>query len=274
MPQWYITAVNFTMKKYLFILSAIVLFAFSGCQKSAGDPVSQNYAVESAYTTLEVQDAFDVVVDEEATEITITVGERVLPYVVVKVVDNTLKIYLNTKDFFYGGEQKAIIPYNANLKQVILSGASEFRSQYGLEGEKVEVELSGASDFYCGIVADETDMNLSGASSIEGNVTASELDLELSGASDATLMGQVDKLDIGLSGASDIKKTVDGARYGLVCDQCEGTMSGSSNAYIHCDGRICVDLSGSSTLHYTGDGSSSGCSTTSGGSTISGPEHP
>ena len=151
---------------------------------------------------------------------------------------------------------------------------AEFRSQYGLEGEKVEVELSGASDFYCDIVADETDMNLSGASSIEGNVTASELDLELSGASDATLMGQVDKLDIGLSGASDIKKTVDGARYGLVCDQCEGTMSGSSNAYIHCDGRICVDLSGSSTLHYTGDGSSSGCSTTSGGSTISGPEHP
>lgn len=261
------------MKKYLFILSALVLFAFSSCEKFAGDPVSKDFSIEGTYTELEVSSAFDVTVSDAVSQITVTVGENVMPNVVVEKVDNTLKIYCKPLSIPVG-EMTVVLPYNADLTSVNLSGASEFHSEYGLEGQKVEVELSGAADFYCDVVADEIDMEASGASSINGNVTATDLDLELSGASNATLMGQVNKLDIELSGASDIKKTVEGGRYGLVCDQCEGSMSGSCNAYIHCDGRICVDLSGASTLHYTGDGISSGCSTTSGGSTISGPEHP
>ena len=274
MPRWYITGVCFKMKKYLFFLSALVLFAFSSCQKYAGNPITKDFYIEGSYTELQVEDAFDVTVSDDATQITITAGENVMPNVVVEIVDNTLKIYLKGWHINRGADMTVILPYNPDLTSVDLSGASEFHSEYGLEGQKVEVELSGAADFYCDVVADEIDMEASGASSINGNVTATDLDLELSGASNATLMGQVNKLDIELSGASDIKKTVEGGRYGLVCDQCEGSMSGSCNAYIHCDGRICVDLSGASTLHYTGDGISSGCSTTSGGSTISGPEHP
>ena len=110
-------------------------------------------------------------------------------------------------------------------------------------------------------------MDLSGASNIEGNVSATDFDIELSGASDATLKGQVTHLQINLSGASDIKETVNGNRYGLACDQCEGSISGSSNAYIHCDGVIKVSLSGASDLHFTGDAFTAD-SSTSGGSEI------
>lgn len=281
------------MKKYLFILSAIVLFAFSSCQKIAGDPITQDFNIEGPYTALEVHNAFEVTVSDAVDVVTITVGENVMPKVLVEVVDNTLTIRLKPRTNFFGGEMKAIIPYNANLTSVDMSGASEFHSEYGLEGEKVEVELSGASDFYCDIDADEVDIDLSGASNfygdilaakidmdlsgssdIEGDVTAEELELDLSGGSDATLEGQVEMLKIDLTGSSNIVKKVVGNRYALACDQCEGSMSGSSDAYIHCDDRICVNLSGSSHLHYTGSGTSSGCSTTSGGSTISGPENP
>lgn len=277
---------QFKMKKYLFVLSALVLFAFSGCQKFAGDPITKDFNVPGSYTELEVHNAFDVTVSDAVDVITITAGENVMPKVIVEVVDNTLKIYLKPITNVYGGELKAIIPYNANLTSVDLSGASEFRSEYGLEGQKVDVELSGASNFYCDIDADEVDisisgasnffgdiwadqidMDLSGGSNINGNVAANDLDLELSGASNAKLLGQVGMLKVDLTGASNIVKQIVENRYGLVCDQCEGSITGASNAYIHCDGNIRVSLSGASDLHYTGDANTTG-STTSGASNI------
>ena len=274
------------MKKHLIILSTLVLFAFSGCQKFAGDPITKDFSISSAYNALEVEDAFNVTVSEEATQVTITAGENIMPNVVVETVDSTLKIYLKGWHTNLGKDMIVILPYNFDLRSVDLSGASEFHSEYGLEGQKVEVELSGASDFYCDIDADEVDINLSGASNfigevladeiemdltgssnIKGYVEALDLDLELSGASDATLEGQVDMLMINLSGASNIKKTINGNRYGFACDQCEGTITGASNVYIHCDGTIKVNLSGASDLYFTGN-AFTGDSTTSGGSNI------
>ena len=274
------------MKKYLFVLSALVLFAFSSCQKFVGNPISKDFTVGS-YTELEVEDAFDVTVSDAVDAITVTVGEKLMPKVVVEVVENTLKIHfkgINHNN--YGTDLKVVIPYNADLTSVDLSGASEFHSEYGLEGEKVEVDLSGASDFYCDIDADEVDIDMSGASNFYGDILADEiemevsgssnikgyvevldLDLGMSGASDATLEGYVGTLKMELTGASNIKKTINGNRYGLVCDRCEGSMSGASDAYIHCDGTIKVDLSGASELHFTGSAFTAD-SSISGGSEI------
>ena len=274
------------MKKYLAILSVVVLFAFCSCSKFAGEPISKDFNISGTYTELEVEDAFEVTVSDVATQVTVTVGEKIMPNVVVETVENTLKIYLKGWHSNRGTDMTVILPYNADLTSVDLSGASEFNSEYGLEGNKVEVELSGASDFYCDIDADEVDIDLSGASDffgdiladeiemdltgsskIKGYVEALDLDLEMSGASEATFEGQVDMLKINLSGASDIKKTVDGNRYGFACDQCEGSVSGASNVYIHCDGTIKVNLSGASDLYFTGN-AFTGDSTTSGGSNI------
>ena len=286
MSRWYITAAIKKMKKHLIILSTLVLFAFSGCQKFAGDPITKDFSISGAYNALEVEDAFDVTVSDLATQVTITAGENIMPNVVVETVDSTLKIYLKGWHTNLGKEMTVILPYNFDLRSVDLSGASEFHSEYGLEGNKVEVELSGASEFYCDIDADEVDIDMSGASdffgdiladeiemdltgssNIKGYVEALDLDLELSGASDATLEGQVDMLMINLSGASNIKKTINGNRYGFACDQCEGTITGASNVYIHCDGTIKVNLSGASDLHFTGNAFTGDC-TTSGGSDI------
>lgn len=271
------------MKKHLIILSTLVLFAFCSCSKFAGEPVTKDFGIPGAYTALEVEDAFNVMVSETATQVTITAGENVMPNVVVETIENTLKIYLEGWHTNLGNDMTVILPYNFDLRSVDLSGASEFHSEYGLEGDKVEVELSGASDFYCDIDADEVDIDLSGASDFHGDILADEIEMDLtgsssikgyvealdlyldmSGSSDATLEGQVGKLKIDLNGASDIIKTINGNRYGLACNQCEGSMSGSSNVFIHCDGTIKVNLSGSSDLHYTGNASTTGCNTTGG----------
>ena len=267
------------MKKYWIILSTLVLFAFASCQKFAGNPVTKDFSIAGTYTELDVEDAFDVYVDTAATVVTVTAGEHVMPNVVVEINQNTLKIYLSGWHTNRGADMTVILPYNADLKDVDLSGASEFHSEFGLVGRKVNVELSGASEFYCDLDADEVDidlsgasdfagdvladkidMDLAGASSIKGDVMAHELDIDLSGSSNATLEGEVGLLKMDLAGASDIKKTVNGNRYGLACDRCEGSMSGASNAYIHCDGVIRVSLSGSSDLYYTGTAATTECS--------------
>lgn len=256
------------MKKSFVVLFALVLIVFCGCKKDAGNPIAKNFSIEGSYTILQVEDAFKVIVDDTATQITVTAGENVMPNVVVEKDSNTLKIYVKGTTNYNETDWTVILPYNADLKSVNLSGASEFHSEYGLEGNKVKVTLSGASDFNCGIDADKIEMSLSGSSIIKSNVASTDLNLGLSGASDATLKGQVETLKISLSGSSNIVKKIVGNRYALVCDRCEGSMSGSCDAYIHCDGTIKVNLSGSSNLHYTGNATTTG-SDTSGGSDIS-----
>ena len=236
------------MKKNLIVLSIIAMTAFCSCSEWAGDPITQKFSIDGTYTELEVEDAFDVVVSDTATMITITAGENVMPK--VRVVNNgdKLSIYLKGWASNRGKDMTVIIPYNPDLKKVDLSGASDFYSEFPLTGQNVEIELSGSS-------------------SVKGNVTASELELDMSGASDAMLTGQVSTLKLGLSGASSLKRSIVGSHYAFVCDNCEGSMSGSSDAYIHCDGSITVSLSGASDLYYTGSAVTRG-SSTSGSSNI------
>ena len=274
MPRWYITVAKPIMKKCFAALSVLVLFAFCGCNKIilSGNNITKEFSIEGPYTELRVENAFEVVVSDAVSQVTVTTDENVMPEVVVEKDGDKLKIHLKPLSVNFGSdlELKVVLPYNADLTSVELSGASEFHSEYGLSGDKVEVGLSGASEFHCDIEANEIDMDLSGASSVKGCIDASELDLDMSGASDAALRGQVTTLDIDLSGASSIEKTITGSsyqRYGFECDFCNGEMSGGSDAYIHCNMMIKVNLSGGSDLHYTGSAETTG-SATSGGSNI------
>ena len=249
------------MKKLLTALSAIALTALCGCSKFDGDPTTKEFPIGNTYTELDVRHAFDVTVSDEVSQVTVTAGDRIMPKVIVE--ERNGKLIIRLKELTTANsELKALIPYNPNLKEVDLSGASEFHSKHPIVAPSVSIDLSGASGLYADIEATEVDMDLSGASTIKGGILASsKLDLELSGSSDATLTGTVGTLDLELSGSSDLKKTTAEGKYGLICTRCEGDMSGASTAYLHCDGTIAVSLSGSSDLHYTGNASTSGCST-------------
>lgn len=255
------------MKKYLIVLSTLVLTVLNGCSKWDGDPITQEFSIDGTYTELNVADAFDVTVSDTVSQVIVTAGENIMPKVRVEKAGDKLRIYLKGWTVSHG-TMKVLLPYNPSLKCVDLSGASDFRSSFTITAPKVEIDLSGASDFYGDIEAYEVEMDISGSSSIEGRVTAiGELGLELSGSSNATLEGGAGTLVMDLSGSSTITRKVVGDRFALGCNGCVGSMSGSSDAYIHCDGSIKVSLSGASDLHYTGGASTSGCSA-SGGSNV------
>lgn len=237
------------MKKHLVLLSTLVLFTLSACSKFAGDIITQDFGTAGSYTAIEAENAFDVIVNDAVNSISVIAGEHMMPKTVVEVVDNTLKIRIKGLLTNYDAAPKVIIPYNADLRKVTLSGACDFHSDHALTGTKVEVDLSGASGFHANIEADEAEV-------------------KVSGASDATIDGQVNKLKINLSGGSRIVKGVAGKAYALKCNACEGTMTGASKAWIDCDGTIKVTLSGASELHYTGDAASGNCSCTGGSKVV------
>lgn len=235
------------MKKKLIILPAVVLAFFCSCSKWEGDLITQEFSVNGIYTELEVEDAFDVTVSDEVSQISITAGDRIMSKVKVEKNGNKLKLYLKGWTVSHG-TMKVTLPYNPDLVKVDLSGASDFHSSFPMKGQKVEVEISGASDFF-------------------GSVEADELELDISGSSNATIDGVVRNLDMDISGSSDLVQKIVENHYSLVCDQCECSISGSSDAYIHCNNSISGSVSGSSSLHYTGNAATSNCST-SGSSSI------
>ena len=259
------------MRKLFAIISVLMSFALCGCNAiiiDPGDPVTKEFAIAGNYDALNVSHAFDVTIDKDATDVVITAGENIISNVIVEQVSGELRIYfkqpiVTAEDC----ELKAVIPYSSSLTDVTLSGASRFTTQYPLVGKNVSVDLSGASRFNGDLTGSDTFIELSGASRIKSIVLAGDLKLDLSGASVADLTGVSGTLDLEMSGASNNVDNIVLKCYSLECTNCKGSISGASKAYIHCLKDISVSLSGASSLHYTGDATTSGCST-SGGSSI------
>ena len=212
------------MKNIVILLSLNILFF--GCTKDWGTPATKNYPINGAYTKLDVSNAFEVTVSDQVTEVVVTVGELAHDRVVVKAVNGELQIGFkpNTFGFQPNAKAVAVIPANANLSDLELSGASSFTGD--LRGADVDIELSGASTY-------------------RGTVEATELDIDLSGASDAIIHGVCQtKMDIDLSGASTLKAA------DLSAMSVSGEMSGASDADVTVCSALNVELSGASTLTY------------------------
>lgn len=212
------------MKNIIILLSLVTLLF--GCTKDWGVPVTRNYPVNAPYTKLDVSNAFEVTVSDQVTDVVVTVGELAQERVVVRVVDGELQIGFkpNTFGFQPNAKAVAVIPANANLSDLELSGASSFTGD--LRGADVDIDLSGASTY-------------------RGTVEATELDIDLSGASDAIIHGVCQtKMDIDLSGASTLKAA------DLSAMSVYGEMSGASDADVTVCSALNVDLSGASELTY------------------------
>lgn len=251
------------MKKTIILLSLCALFI--GCAREYGGvPETKNYPVSGSYTGLDVSSAFQVTVSDEVTDVVVTVGELAHDRVIVKIIDGTL--YIGFKPYTrYNGTATAVIPANANLCELDLSGASSFTGD--LHGHEVDIDLSGASTFEGTLNGHEMDIDLSGASHFNRVlVNADEIDLDLSGASKASLHGVCqNKMKIDLSGASKLDASL------LETPSVHGEMSGASRADVTVCSGLSVNLSSASTLTYgtvSGDCNPVINCSTSGGSTV------
>ncbi len=267
---------------------------FAACEKDVQKvqkvtlnyPVSGDYYtpnVEGTYYKLDVEGTFDVTLSETATEIEVTASEDVQEYVDIYVKDGALKIRYRWNLSLHNRDAKVVLPANASIREVELSGGATFRGD--LTGREIDVELSGASNFY-GIVqaTNEVELDLTGSSYFEGAIQGPEVSIDLSGASDIKCSIDADMIDLESSGASTVKATGSCLNYldldlsgssdflapTMECRNVIGEMSGSSVAEFQVCESLRVNLSGSSSIVY---GIPVGCTPTvrcftSGGSSV------
>ena len=217
------------------VLGAMAILALAGCTFVApqrlvvsGRRVTVNEEL-SGFSKVDASSAFEVeVTSSDEYSVLLTVDEKVEPYLDVRVEGDTLHIGVQPDPTFAGASQ----PLTAQVSMPRLTG----------------VALSGASNATVeGFASDERlDVDLSGASHLKGEIEAGAVRFEVSGASILTLSGAGGQTTLEVSGASQAN-----LQQFAVADA-SIKLSGASRAAVNASGKIDADVSGASTLHYTG----------------------
>lgn len=233
-----IRQINFYMKRIVALVSLLILLVSGGRVLAQPNPVVINDANAvprqvNPFNAIEVSDAIDVYLvqsDEEGLAVSAT-EEKYRDQIITRVDNGVLRIsYGNKKvNFNINGDRKRLKVYVSfrNLNKITASGASDVRLKQVLKGERLDVHLSGASDFI-------------------GQVDVNDLNFHQSGSSDALVTGRAGSLAIGVSGSSDF------VGLGLVVDRCIADASGSSDVSITVEKELSVHASGSSDIVYRG----------------------
>jgi len=138
---------------------------------------------------------------------------------------------------------------NMNIKAgktgLDISGSSEITGD--LTSADTQVELSGASHLNMSLKTSKTTITVSGDSEVTGDLQALAFQLTLSGASKCELNGSAGNTVIEASGSSEMNSK------DLILQSADVKLTGASYADIYTDGTLDVNVSGASTLNYTGN---------------------
>jgi len=198
----------------------------------------------SGFTAVDVGSAFKVTITQSDNySVIITANEKIFDRIEVIQNGNTLKIDVQPGTTFTGISNLAAQITMPELNSVVLSGATHGTASGFRSNGPFVANLSRASSL------DLTNFQV-------GNTT-----VDLSGASTFTASGSANHLVAVIAGASTLNTL------GLPVNDANVTLSEASNAQINVNGRLDADLSGASSLQYSGQ-PTLGSITTSGASSI------
>lgn len=232
------------------LLTFCLLTIFASCKKInlAGYNESKTFTIND-FSKIEAHNDIHVSFCDSIDHIVATTDANALPHLKVDKQGQTLK-FSYPSGILVNFSTEILVPFRNGLNKVTLSGSSSFVSAKSIETDNLEMDLSGAS-------------------SVTGDfiISNGKLDIDASGASTLALRGFAKSVDVDFSGASKITASKADDGYAFACDELDGDLSGGSSIQIHCNDMIDCDLSGSSTIHYTGNADTSHCKC-SGGSNV------
>jgi hypothetical protein len=214
------------------------------------------------FDKIEVGSAFEVtMVRDDAYLVRITIDKTLYEYLKINQRGNTLFIGLKPNNTYVRTTQQAVI-HLPDLRLLELSGASQATVEGFTVAHSLDFELSGASEMDLGpTMAGNSGIKLSGASRATGYIQMDDGHFDLSGASTLELQGYGDDISIRASGDSEVTLP------DFPVATADINLSGASYAIIDVSDRMDINLSGASTLEYSGD-PKLGSLNVSGGSTI------
>ena len=220
------------MKKLFALLIVAGSITSASAQKTINDPNVQKRNV-SGFHAIEVSGGIDLYLsqgDEAVAVSAAKVDDR--DKIVTEVKDGVLKIWYdwkNSSKFDWGNRKmKAYVSFK-NIDRLEGSGGSDITVDGTIKVTKLEMEISGGSDF-------------------DGKVETDDLKIQASGGSDVDISGKAARLTIGASGGSDFKG------FDLASDICNVEASGGSDVHVTVNKELSANASGGSDVHYKGTG--------------------
>lgn len=220
------------MKKFIVFITGFFIVGMALAQKQTviNDPNAEVRNVKN-FHAIKVSNAINLYLTQSGEE-AVAVSARDTKYrdrIRTEVNDGVLHIWYDNDRWKWGSDNKNLKAYVSvkTLDRLDASGASDVVVDGAISGDKLDIKLSGASDF-------------------KGGVKVNELNLDQSGASDVTISGTAGKVTVEASGASDFKG------YDLVTDNCNAHASGASDIKISCNKELSVHASGASSIYYRG----------------------
>lgn len=225
------------MRRFLVILLGCLVVGDVSAQETIIHDANAEVRHVSGYHGIRVSNAFDLYLSQGSEEtVAVSARDSVLrTYIRTEVVDGILRIWLDEKRWKRLGTRLG----NNKLKAYVSFTTLD------------EITASGASDVYVdGIIGgDKLDLDLSGASGFKGAVKVGTLEVEQSGASNSHVTGIVSgQAVIRTSGGSELNG------YDLMIQDCDAHASGASNIYITVSKGLTADASGASSIFYKGEG--------------------
>ncbi|PQV61676.1 putative autotransporter adhesin-like protein [Sediminibacterium magnilacihabitans] len=220
------------MKKWLLVVLMGVCLLQAGAQdKNIVRDDNVQVRPISGFTGIEVSGAISLYLsqgNEEAVAVSAGSDEDA-GRIRTELKNGVLHITPQKSGWSWGNKRmKAYVTFKT-LKRIEASGACNIRLTDAVKLEKLEIELSGASDF-------------------SGKVQTALLRLVATGASRITISGEANKTQVEASGASDIKG------YDLRTDYCKVNASGASAIHLTVNKEIDASASGGSGIYYKGQG--------------------
>ena len=186
----------------------------------------------SSFHGINVSGSLDAeLVKGNSNEVLVQVKNYELDEVKTEVKNGILYLGMKSSNWTGGWKKrqaKVVITYSDKIDAISMSGSTDLIGKGTLEGDRLDIELSGSSDAYLTV-----DMN--------------SIDARLSGSSDIDMEGNADKITIAASGSSDFEGS------DLEVNHADLKAKASSDIYIHVNESIKAIATSSSDIEYTGN---------------------
>ena len=219
------------MKKLFSLLVITGLITAASAQKTINDANAQKRNV-SGFHAIEVSGGIDLYLSQGEEAVAVSAAkDEFRDKIITEVKDGVLKIYFESKNVkidWGNRKMKAYVSFK-NLDRLEGSGGSDISVDGSIKVTKLEMEISGGSDF-------------------DGKVETDDLKVQASGGSDVDISGKAARLTIGASGGSDFKG------FDLASDICNVEASGGSDVHVTVNKELSANASGGSDVYYKGTG--------------------
>jgi hypothetical protein len=230
-------------------LAGAAVVAGTGCSvnvdlglRADGSGVSETTSFDLAeFDEIHIGSAFnaEITVVDGPQSVEVTLDDNLFVYLIAEVEGDRLTVKMDRGNIDYEVDPTVVITVS-ELTELHVSGASDVDAS-GVAGDRLGLEVSGASEVAVEADVAELTIDSSGASNVDIEGAADTVDIEASGASSVNLAGiEMTTAAVDVSGASNVG--LDGA------ERVTGEASGASTIVVGDDAAVSVSTSGASSV--------------------------